>query len=291
MPEVCEIALSAQILSHHLRGKFIYSVKAVGGRYLRNGLDSYDEIEELLPLCVKKIYSKGKFLWFALSPKSVNNKSYAYIWNTFGLTGSWSTSYPKYASVEIVYGHSPEKTQSICFADMRNFGTMKFSVDRDQLKKKLESLADDALRCELDYTELVKQKKKILDVLMSQDIWCSGLGNYLTAEILYHAGISPHQNCSKMNDDQLSQLKYSIEYITKLAYLDNHTGYMKNFEGQQNLIKKQKYHPQIKITKGDTFHFQVYGRKTDEQGNEVKNEKIHGDRTCYWAPKVQKEVK
>jgi len=293
MPEICEVALTAQILSHFLKGKFIYSVKAVGGRYQKHGLDSYDEIKGLLPLCVKKIYNKGKFLWFALS-EGPNKKSCAYIWNTFGLTGMWSITLPKYASIEIKYGSSAnDKTneKSVWFADMRNFGTMKFSKDRDALVKKLEGLGDDALRCELDYDSLLNINKKILDVLMSQEILCSGLGNYLSAEIMYEAKISPHQVCSKMTQVQINNLKHAIEYVTKIAYIDNHIGYMQNLEGKQNLIEKINYHPNIKIPKGTTFKFQVYNRDVDDHDNEVIVEKIHGDRSCYWVPAVQKQVK
>ena len=46
------------------------------------------------------------------------------------------------------------------------------------------------------------------------------------------------------------------------------------------------YYPEIELG-ADEFEFLVYRKKNDPLGNDVKAEKIIGDRTTYWAPNVQ----
>ena len=116
-------------------------------------------------------------------------------------------------------------------------------------------------------------------------------GNYLVAEILYRAGISPYRSSSQLLDDDIQRLEYWIKYIVKLSYMDNHIGYMVNLEEEQSKIKRKNYHPTIKL-KEKTFKFLVYRQKKDHYGNPVHADKIVGPegkkRTTYWVPAIQK---
>src|SRR5580704_2221736 len=89
MPEVAEIALTAEILSKQFHGETLISFDFVSGRFLKNSPPGFDDFIKVLPLKLKRIDSKGKFMWFVLGdPEDSQNKWY--IWNTFGLTGMWS---------------------------------------------------------------------------------------------------------------------------------------------------------------------------------------------------------
>ena len=124
-------------------------------------------------------------------------------------------------------------------------------------------------------------------VLMDQKKVGSGIGNYLAAEILYRAKISPHRLASSLTEEEIKDLTYWIKYMTKLCYVDNHIGYMVDLEEEANKIDRVNYHPSIKLKK-EEFEFQVYGLKKDPLGNPVKADKgIVKGRTTYWVPKIQ----
>ena len=174
---------------------------------------------------------------------------------------------------------------------MRNFGTFKFSTDREALNKKISQLRPDFLKDDFDLDEIRGYKIPIVKILMDQKKVGSGLGNYLVAEILYRAGISPHRLGSKLSLADIKNLTYWIKYIVKLSYVDNHIGYMVNLDEEANRIKRKDYHPDIKL-KERTFKFMVYRKKLDPYGNKVRVDKIVGAggrmRGTYWVPAIQK---
>jgi formamidopyrimidine-DNA glycosylase len=283
MPEVPEIALTAEILGKYLIDKKLKSFDFVSGRWHNKDPPGYNDFVDALPLKVVDIDSMGKFLWFDLvDPK--DEDSHWYIWNTFGLTGMWSFFEPDHNRAELTFSGG----KTAYFSDMRNFGTFKFSQDRTALDKKLKQLSPDFLKDD-DFTlsGITKYKIPIVKILMDQTKVGSGLGNYLTAEILYRAEISPHRPGNKLTKADIKRLIYWIKYVTKLAYTDNHIGYMINLETESNKIKKKKYHPDIKL-EDDEFQFLVYRQKEDPDGNKVKAENIIGNRKTYWVPAVQK---
>lgn len=102
MPEVSEVALTAEILSKHLKKKKLVSFDFVAGRFTKKSPDGYDDFVAALPLKVKKISSKGKFLWFDLVEIKNKNKHW-YILNTFGLTGMWSLFEPNYTKAVLTF--------------------------------------------------------------------------------------------------------------------------------------------------------------------------------------------
>jgi formamidopyrimidine-DNA glycosylase len=287
MPEIAEIALTAEILEKYLMNKTLVSFDFTTGRYSKKSPAGYDDFIAALPLKVKHINSRGKFLWFELvNPKNKND--IWYIWNTFGLTGMWSFFEPKYTKAVLTF----KNDLVVYFSDMRNFGTFKFSTDETALEKKLKELSPDFLKDEdFDLGKIKKYKIPIVKILMDQKKVGSGLGNYLVAEILYRAGISPHRLGTQLTDEDIENLTYWIKYVVKLSYIDNHIGYMVNLEEETGKLEKRKYHPNIKL-KDKTFNFLVYRKKTDPYGNKVKAEKIVGTgdnkRTTYWVPAVQK---
>lgn len=283
MPENAEVALTAQILLKYLKNKKLVSFDFIAGRYTKTSPVGYDDFVDDLPLKVKNIDSKGKFMWFDLA-KPKDSDQHWYIWNTFGLTGMWSLYEPKYAKAVLTFSNGIV----VYYSDLRNFGTFKFSTNEEDLEKKLNSLGSDFLKDDdHDFSKIKKYKMPIAKILMDQKKIGSGLGNYLVAEILYRAKISPHRLGSDLTDEEIDDLEYWIKYIVKLSYLRNHIGYMVNLKDEVGKIKKINYHPDIKL-KDKTFKFLVYGKKTDPHGNEVITESIaRAGTNTYWVPDVQ----
>lgn len=288
MPEIAEIALTSEILKEHFKNKTLLDFVFVSGRYTKHEPSGFREFIEALPLKIKDINSRGKFMWFELYNPKNKNEDHWYIWNTFGLTGMWSLFEPKHERAILSF----KDDEIAYFSDMRNFGTFKFSNDQDALDKKIEELSPDFLKDEdFDLHRIQKYKIPIVKILMDQKKIGSGIGNYLAAEILYRAKISPHRKGNTLTDEEIETLEYWIKYVIKLSYVDNRIGYMVNLEDESQKIKRKKYHPDIKL-KEKTFKFLVYQKKEDPYGHKVKRDKIVGTgknmRTTFWVPVVQK---
>jgi len=282
MPEVCEVALTAEILHRKLHGKTIKKFEFIGGRYGPNREKpiGYHNFIKELPMKIKKIDSRGKFLWFDL----VYEDQHWYVWNTFGLTGGWSFVETDYIKVHIIVDDI-----NIYYYDLRNFGTFKFSQSQEDLRMKLESLTPDVLKDEnFDLSSITRYKIPIVKVLMDQKKVGSGIGNYLAAEVLYRSRISPHRKCNTLTPEEIATLTYNIKYMVKLCYLSGGTEYMAILHDETEQMPRINYHPDIKIKKNDMkFMFSVYRQKKDPLGNPVKKDKIIKGRTTYWVPALQ----
>ena len=300
MPEVPEITLTTEILEFNLKNQMLTSFHFVAGRFQRNNPVNYENFQHAQPLKLITVNSKGKFIWFDFIDTrkgydstrkgydstrkgyDSTNAHHWYIWNTLGLTGLWTFDKPAVPKAILVF-----ENRTLYFADMRNFGTFKFSQDKLALKKKLSSLAPDFLKSNVDLSPITTYHSPIVKVLMNQQAIGSGLGNYLTAEILYRAKISPHRLSNTLTANQIERLTYWIKYMTKLCYTNNGVGYMKGLEAEAKHTTKKNYHADIKLD-SHAFAFQVYRRKIDPLGNAVLADKIIAGRTTYWVPAIQK---
>ena len=319
MPEVVEVCLTAQWLDHELKNATISDIKILSGRYVKNKMKGLDNFKKSNNYKIKKIDSKGKFLWFELVDK---NGKFLYILNKFGLTGLWTFEEQDHSGVKFIIKDG-NKTRNLFFTDQMHYGTIELTTDIKRLNSELSKLGDDFLKTPFTNSEfyyriddyikrggdtIIKTRadKEIVVVLMDQTMKNgigSGLGNYLSVSALYHAKISPYTTMGNLykNKPLITKLANSIRYIVKLTYLTATIGYFEYLdEGMSSfLIKLRKdisknikhpfnFHPNVKIKAGDQFKFDVYMQKEDPYGNPVMKSKIIPGRTTYWVPAVQK---
>lgn len=298
MPEGPEIIITTQFLKLKLINAKITSINILSGRYTHQDLKGLNYLKNNY-FIIKNIDSKGKFIWFDLEDKNGNN---FYLMNTLGMTGSWSFQDSNNIRLKFNIKANNNKKYSLYFIDQRNFGTLEFIRNSDKLDKKLNKLAPDVLKSNMTIKELkehikayIKKTRKNLNlvkILMDQEAIVSGIGNYLVAEILYDAKLSPHRKLDELNDKEINKLVKSIRTIAKSAYYNNSIGYMINFEEflkkHSKLVDNNKlpdYFPDIKIK--SKFKFKVYRQKKDPYNNEVKKEQIVKGRTIHWVSKIQ----
>jgi len=286
MPEGPEVCITAQYLLSILNNKTI--------KYISN-----KNYKSIINYKIKDVNTKGKLLWFTLIK---NNLTY-YLICHFGLTGEWSFDKNEYNKLIILLNDDTK----LYYNDLRNFGRMLLIKDKILLDKEINKLAPDFLKTEFTNDEFIEQFKKYMNktikrknmllvkVLMDQKAIGSGIGNYLSSEILYNAKLSPKRTLKSLSNNDLKKLSQSIKYIMKLSYYNNPTGYMTNFD--KFILKHKKgidngkypnYHQDIKLKKSDQFKFNVYRRKLDNNGNKVLADKINNNRTTYWIPNIQK---
>ena len=154
----------------------------------------------------------------------------------------------------------------------------------------------------LIHTYINKRKQNgdtiIIEFLMSQNKGSSlgsGLGNYLSPEILYRSHISPKRKIKDITDDEINILTENIKRTLKLAFYRNSIGYMSNivkFAKERENVEKTGKYPQylkdVKLKKNDVFEFFVYQQKKDPLNNDVKIDLLMKDRKTYWVPLIQK---
>jgi formamidopyrimidine-DNA glycosylase len=286
MPECPEVCITAQYLLTHIKNKTI--LKLTSKKKLGISVVGYT---------VQNIDSKGKLLWFELT----NKDKMAYIICHFGLTGEWSLNDNNHkVCIEFT------DNSKIYYNDDRGFGKINITSNYNTLQSRQNKISPDLLKTDfterqfLDtfkvYLNKTKRRNKMLLVklLMDQHGIGSGIGNYLSAEILYHAQLSPRRTLDSLSDTDIKKLAYSIKYIIKLSYYNNNTGYMTNFGDFISIhkegIKKKifpNYHSEIKFT-NEEFTFNVYRQKTDKLGNKVIVDKIINNRSTYWVKELQK---
>ena len=218
---------------------------------------------------VQDVQTKGKFMYWTFS----NN------WNmfcTFGMSGQWSPTVGKHPCFSLHF----EDGSTIYFNDPRHFGTLKFTKDPKALTEKLNELGWDPLaRAWEEYRpyvlgQLKYSPKSIGDVLMDQKIF-AGVGNYIRAEALYEAVISPWRAASTLTEDEIDRLSQAIVKVMKESY---------DHQGATILTYKDAYGAEGKYSSC----FKVYGKKQDPSGRVVKKETMPDGRSIHWCPEIQR---
>ena len=258
MPELVEVVIIVDAINKKFKNAVIEDVIISSGRYQRHKLpDGYTRFIKTLPIKIKSFNTKGKFIYIILD----NDQS---IWITLGLTGELLLK-------PADHSHITFKTNkgNFYFDDQRNFGTIKFTFSEDELKKKLKTLGPDPLQEDvtLEYFNKILDKKSLQDkdiasVLNDQKV-ISGIGNYLRAEILYMAKISPFRKVKSLTNKDKEELWKAMNMIIMASYKKQHD------------------------TGIHTYPFLVYRKKKTPLGEEVKSKDLNG-RTIWYVPGVQK---
>ena len=195
MPEGPEVRRYAIDLSKSVTGKSLDSVSIISGRYSKSAPEGLEAFQDELSLNVLGTGVHGKFMYWLLEGTWS-------IWSTLGMTGAWSNSPSKHTRFKFVLDE-----ETVYYNDIRNFGTMKFVKGPQLLINKLNTLGPDLLseKCdnELFISRLRTQDSKlIVQALMDQSV-VSGVGNYIKADSLWLAEISPHRRVADISDEEL----------------------------------------------------------------------------------------
>jgi len=267
MPEGPECRRIGESLAKYLSYKKIESIEILSGRYAKKTPTGYHEFRSALPLKIAGVGVHGKFIYWILE------KEYS-IWNTLGMTGHWSFEETSHSRVKVVVSGTP-----VFFNDQRNFGTLKLVKGKEFLIDKLKSLGPDMLADDVEdslFIERVRKKNKlnVCKVIMDQSI-LAGVGNYVKADSLWLAKISPHRNVEDCSDEELKELNKSVKKVLRESFKTGGATIRsyKNLEGEIGQYSSK---------------FLVYNRKMDPEGNGVVKEMTPDGRNTHWSPNIQK---
>ena len=285
MPEGPELARSRDRLKQILEGRAVINAYCgKTGRYAKEppvGFDKLvDGIQKKGPPRVKEVGVKGKFMWWRLNfPCEHENW---YLWTTYGMSGQWMTKEGKHTGFGIyhnVSGVPIDSFDSLYFNDPRHFGTLKFVRGDEAQAKKLASLGPDMLNDPPDEqafrTAMRRRNNKTLAEALMDQSCISGVGNYIKAEALYLAELSPHREVFSLSGTDMEHLRRQIINVMRASY--NNDGatirsYL-NVDGTKGGMRSR---------------FVVYDNQTDPLGNPVVREETKDGRTTHWVPAIQK---
>ena len=267
MPEGPECRKIAESLAKFTSGMSLVSVEILSGRYSKKLPTGFEHFKENFPISVVGVGVHGKFIYWILK------KDFS-IWNTLGMSGSWSDEKQKHSRLKFNFSNGV----NVYFNDQRNFGTLKFVWGKQPLIEKLSSLGPDMLAEDVvDKVFIERLRKKnshnICKALMNQAVIC-GVGNYIKADSLWLAKISPHRTVEEISDDELKTLNSSIKRVIRESYTSGGATIRtyKNFSGDSGQYSSK---------------FLVYNRKVDPEGNRVIKEPTLDGRQTHWAPDIQ----
>lgn len=276
IPEGVEVKISSELVKPLVENKMVTKILVGGeGRYKNKdpeGLVDFNKIIANSNVTVDKVSVKGKFMFWEFSNKY-------YMFSTFGMSGQWSPNEGKHVCLEMRLTDDDGTISHIYFNDPRHFGTVKFVSSRKELLEKLNELGWDPLSQDLkDYLpfitfEFKKSTMPVAQMLMDQNIF-AGVGNYIRAEALYLAKISPWRKCNAMTKDEIESLCKTIIEVMQESY---------KHQGATILTYTDAYGAEGKYSS----QFKVYGQKTDPDGHKVIKEDTPDKRTIHWCPTVQ----
>jgi formamidopyrimidine-DNA glycosylase len=241
-------------------------VGVISGRYNKTkGLLKLNPVT-LFPCTITDVKVHGKFIYLVGKPH--------YIGFTLGMTGNFSPEQSKYARLRFTFAN----TGDVFFVDIRNFGTVK-QFTQKELEHKLDYLGIDPLQNTIDFRDMatlltLHGHLTLAEFLMDQRL-IAGIGNYLKAEILWHACLSPHRLASSLNSDDVSNLTSAINKVPRVS-----------FENQGASIRNYVTPTQAKGKFSELF--EVYQHKIDRHGNTVVKETTRDNRSTFWAPAWQR---
>lgn len=246
----------------HLIGKKINKLKILTKRHHNK---DFLKLQRSFPLRITDIDIKGKNLWFKFE-----NEMIMYV--THGMTGSWSfnnSSNDKYHIPRLVF--EIDNGEEVYFNDWNNIATIRIFYNEVDLESKINELGP-CIFGKVSYSKFFerfeKRNYKPISILLLDQSIISGIGNYLRADILWKARISPFRKYKDLTENEKRRL---YKYANEIPLF--HYKFMK---------KHKAVFPPERI---DTF--MVYRKQHDKYGNKVKKDELDG-RRIYWVSERQK---
>lgn len=285
MPEGAEVRLIAEYLNEELKNKELVEMVSKNEKF-KKIISS--QIKARLPIKIISVWTRGKLIVFECEDN-------IYFVNHLLMTGKWLRKERKYSRLELKIKEADgDKIFSYYFDDVRNFGKFEICWTEEELRRRLKTQGPDLMLASLLHNNHIQTYNKYMEPA-TYDIWLdilnnkrigksyimnilkdnkriSGIGNYLRAEILYHAQISPWRTISSLSESDKQNIYNVTLDIMNEAYLAY--GYtLQDFQ-----------HPNGQIGQ---FIPKIYNQTHDPDNNPIETIKIDGKQTMYWVPSVQ----
>lgn len=200
------------------------------------------------------------------------------ICSSMGMEGKWSTQINNkhtHMALELMKG---DKQLLIYFNDTRHFGDVTLCQNPDDINNYIKAVGPDFLNNNItweQWCERMNSKKigkwDLHKVLMEQSL-VSGIGNYLKCDICYACQLRPDRLWDTLSNEDFLRIYEWSKYLSFKAFND----------GGTTIRTYQR-------PNGETGKYQplVYGRGTDDYGNQVYKIKHKDKRSSHVAMNYQ----
>ena len=272
MPENPECKHCADILNADLSNLMILDVELNPDTTKRLSKCSTN-LELVKQSIIKQIFSKGKKIIFVLQ---LANGQILYMLSSLGMTGKWLYRPKTHTCLSFKIALANNTYLILYYDDVRRFGSLNIYSSVEELTFFLEEkVGPDFLLGEVNlsnYVSEIKKSKKQIAVFMLNQEKFSGIGNYLRAEILYLAKVSPFRSCNTLTDNEITAIYYwSIDRVN-MAY-------------QARGLTFSDY--EDPYGRDGTYNPLVYNKKVSPEGFMVKKDKTSDGRSIYWVMESQ----
>ena len=287
MPEVAEVLKASKWMQLHMGGPHIelqnlmFSEK---GKYReeKGPPKNYGPFAAHLPIANLQFEARGKKIL-------VSSDEGLYMILGLGLSGRFSYTPTKHMCYTFVFTDSREgdNVKYVYFNDSRHFANIHLFIGEKEYAEGSKKYAPsaDPLGNDIsieEWTRLIRnprrKKTKIITFFLDQRS-IGGIGNYLSAEILFAYRIRPDRPLGEITDEEIEKFKYHTDRLVKLSY-----------ESTGRLVYNK-----ASTGKGKGFRCYVYlctAYRVRAKDGTIKNysvegTKYFGNRTTYWVPALQ----
>jgi formamidopyrimidine-DNA glycosylase len=258
VPELLEVETYRKAIDA-VRGTTITSVRAPDP-IVRNGPSEAVVVDSLVGRRISKVSRHGKLLL-------IDDQAESFLGLHFGMTGELVVD-GKAAIDGLVYSSrrrdptwcrfsfTTTKGHVVEFYDPRRLGRVTLLPTTDHLGPDAAAVSMQQLTVALDTKRAVKA------ALLDQHR-IAGLGNLLTDEALWRAGIDPHRESTQLNGDDRARLLRAIKQTIRVL----------GSRGGSHM--------------GDIFDVRVAGGTCPRCGHAMRSATV-GSRTTWWCPTCQK---
>jgi DNA-formamidopyrimidine glycosylase len=260
MPEGPEVFTIANKLHSSIAGQTIKALE-----FYKSSCYFEDPIFIPCPCVITQVRYYGKKIIFEL-------EGGCYLVSFLGMVGSWNFTPSKHTCMKMVLSET-----DLYYEDYRKFGRLNWCNNDAELADVFANVGKDYLIDRPSFKEWNaavtnprRRKVMICKFLLNHTIF-AGIGNYLRADILYDAKIHPTRELCSLSGEDRERLYHSIYSIIDASVAAGGLTISDYWDPDR---KRGMYEPL------------VYGRDTDDLGNEVVREKFD-DQTSHFVPAVQ----
>jgi formamidopyrimidine-DNA glycosylase len=276
MPELPEVEVGRLIARRVAVGRVITAVRCADDPIVFAGLAPARVRRLLVGRRVRAVRRHGKHLWFELDRRP---------WPLFhfGMAGGFHTPRrggvklvssgdpgptwpPRFAKLHLTFGDGGE----LVLADARRLGRVRFRHDPAH-EPPITLLGFDALRgipSPRRFRKILSARSAALKVLLLDQSFAAGVGNWIADEVLYQARLDPRRRADSLSPSEATRLRARLRSVVAFSV---------------RVQSDSERYPRTWL-----FHYR-WGRRAN--GTTAHGEKIHhltlGGRTTAWVPAIQ----
>ncbi|KAI0307479.1 DNA glycosylase/AP lyase [Multifurca ochricompacta] len=234
MPELPEVERAAALLRSIGTNKQIKRVETVEDKIVYADTTPDEFANEITGRTIKTVGRYGKVFYLELDGKGRHPVLHFGMTGMLQLRGKMPMHYreaPRRSStkwpppfVKFILHVGPdssdcEEVTEVAFLDARRLGRIRL-CKAPLAEPPISNLGFDPILSMpdlADFSRGVLKRTCPIKVLLLDQSFSAGVGNWVADEVLYHSRIHPEQRCNSLSEDQIKTLRHQIGYICSFA--------------------------------------------------------------------------